>query len=202
MAITDDIYVASAIEYQSSNLWDFYILDNAITGLSGLAEAISGVSGPFLKFLTKSVTFPGFSFDMERNPDFSTHHVGYNDPATVSVSFYETNVFSTFRYLKSWMDSIYDTTTKTFKRFTGDSKFKTGIAMFYANVYNSAALAEATSTSQFLQSVASSIVAPNLIIVFNNLTIKSVSDFSLSEESSGPLFIDAEFECDIPKVVF
>ena len=87
----------SDMAFQPRTLWEFY-LD----------------SKPEVRFRVQSTTLPFITFETDTRSAGTKHYTKYVPESNFDVTFFETTDFSTYDYMKEWMDEIFDPEERVF----------------------------------------------------------------------------------------
>lgn len=110
------VYCAS-LEYQKSNLWDFYLSDN-----------------PEVKFRIKSAPVLFETLETKSKWTGEKYYTGVQRIEDFTIEVYETVQFDTYAYFQTWMNLVYNPITGKFRTYppgTTPPYVKTAFVNFY-----------------------------------------------------------------------
>ncbi len=136
------------------------------------------VFGDFIRSLTlvKSVSFPLEKLTTETKKYGEKYYVGFTPAETVKITFYENTNFSVYKYFKTWMDTVFDSKTKTFNVLDiGDvlTKYRTATIYMYSSI--------------------AGVPTPNRQFKFENLMIIGLDELTFDTENGNPMEWSVEF---------
>ena len=120
-------------------------------------------------FMVKSVNLPFEKLLTETKKYGDKKYIGFTPVETITITFFENTKFEIYEFFKTWMDSIFDPITKTFRVLLSESvKFKSADIVFYGSV---SALQPVSTIRYKLQ----------------DLMILGIDELTLDQETSAPL---------------
>jgi hypothetical protein len=176
MLSASDIDVLSSIEFQSANLWDFFIFKDPSP--TDILSAIASTSqDAYLKFKCTSVSVPMPTLDTEASLGGHKYYAKRTHVDKVTASFYEDVLFGTFNYFSNWMNEIYDFNLERFKSHQ-EGTSRSGYVIYYSN----------------------NLSIPTAYYYFEGLKINSIGEIKADRTNSAPLVFDVNFS--VTKTVY
>lgn len=171
MAIRNVLDKIAGLSLQLSTLWYF--------------QTEGGPEDLYIYVQSTSLNFP--SLEVQRDGARYQYLSNYSEPDTFSMTFLETDEFTTLNYLEAWMDEVFDRRNKVFR---SGNPSRNGILTFQR--FREPETLQGTNYSPpFRESI-----QDTRSYLFRGMILQSIDPIDLDYESSENLTISASFSAD------
>ena len=165
--VNNELLKIAGLNLQNANLWELY------------EEKQSEI-----KYRVKSITLPFLSLETFTRKTGTKHYSDYTPEGEFDISVYELDNFSTYDYLKKWLDEVYDPDTKVFNAGVGVGIRNLILAFQVDDIYSvNAKMVHGERVY-------------NKSFKFERTKIKKISPIDLNYEGTDPLILTATFIAD------